>query len=96
MPNGRRFEATNESVPRDLAATLVPMNADTAEVAPGPRLSKELTRQYQRSGTAMGDLQLTSRPTARRSASTTRASATASPAPRTTISATTSARRGAA
>lgn len=52
----RRFEATPETVLRDLAATLVRMGATDAQVALGGRLSKELARQYQRSGVATDQL----------------------------------------
>lgn len=58
MPIRRRFEATPETVLRDLAATLVRMGATNAAVTTGGRLSKELTRSYQRSGIALDGLVL--------------------------------------
>lgn len=54
----RRFEASPETVLRDLAATLVRMGATNAEVALGGRMSKDLTRSYQRCGIAVDGLAL--------------------------------------
>lgn len=50
MPARRRFEATPETVLRDLAATLARMGATDPQVALGGRMSKELARLYSRSG----------------------------------------------
>lgn len=54
----RRFNATSETILRDLRLTIIKMGATETRVLLGGRLSKELTRQYARSGIAVLDLQL--------------------------------------
>jgi hypothetical protein len=58
MATRRRFEATAETILRDLAATLVRMKAANAEVALGSRMSNELAGQYTRSGIGVKELQM--------------------------------------
>lgn len=58
MATARRFNATPETILRDLAITLGKMRAADPIVALGGRLSQELTRNYQRRGVRVETLQL--------------------------------------
>lgn len=54
----RRFNVLPETILRDLRLTVLKMGATETRVLLGGRLSKELTKQYNRSGIAVLDLQL--------------------------------------
>lgn len=55
---GNRFNVQPETILRDLRITIARMGATEAAVALGGKMSKELTRQYERAGIRVAPLQL--------------------------------------